>query len=79
MTAPELRAFDLATPEALERLRTAMLAADPPGVPMSTRDLTDYPGSLDEPRQEYPQSGTAREMAVLLRQGTQERDEEEGQ
>jgi hypothetical protein len=75
MGATELRAFDLATPEALARLRTAMLA-DPPGVPMSTRDLTDYPGSLDEPRQEYPQSGTAREMALLLRQGTRERDEE---
>jgi hypothetical protein len=77
MTARELRAFDLATPEALARLRAAMLA-DPPGVPMSTRDLTDYPDELDEPRQEYPQSGTAREMALLLRQA-QERDDEEGQ
>ena len=76
MTVRELRAFDLATPEALARLRTAMLA-DPPGVPMSTRDLTDYPDELDAPRQEYPQSGTAREMALLLRQA-QERDEEKG-
>lgn len=73
MTVRELRAFDLATPEALARLRAAMLAAELPGVPMSTRDLTDYPGSLDEPRQEYPQSGTAREMALLLRT-----DHEEG-
>ena len=49
-----------------------------PGWPMTGPQLVSYPESLDSPRQEYPQSGTARAMASLLRQGTQERDEEEG-
>lgn len=64
--APHVRASS----EALERLRAAMLAAEPPaGVPMSAHDLTDYPEALDEPRPEGKPSGTARRMAALLRKG----------
>jgi hypothetical protein len=37
------------------------------GIPMLSRDLTDYPESLDEPRKVYPQSRTSLEMVALLR------------
>jgi hypothetical protein len=67
-----LRLFDRSG-EALARLRAAMLAAEPPaGIPVSARDLTDYPDALDEPRPEGKPGATARRMAALLRAGNEE-------
>ena len=40
-----------------------------PGVPMSARDLTDYPEALDAPRPEGTPSATALRLAALLREG----------
>jgi hypothetical protein len=37
------------------------------GFPLLAHELTSYPEFLDEPRKVYPQSGTALEMAALLR------------
>ena len=43
-----------------------------PGWPMTSRDLTDYPEALDEPRPEGAPSRTALRMAGLLRSGYKE-------